>query len=405
MNTEDRITRARIQLQRDNPFWAYLSLYLKFQEIEKGKMMCDTIGIDIKGNVFYVKEFVDGLSDDELKGVIAHELGHLIYLTELRQGSRNRDKWNCATDLCINFLLKSNNFKLPKDCLSPDCNDNFEIKGIKTIEKISEKTAEEIYDLFPEIEQKGNKYIITSGKSKGEKVGEVLDVHIKGSDGKELSEEEKRELTKSWLDKVEEGYTIAKMKGDIPSGIERLISNLHQSKVNWKALLLRYVQSYIPKDYCYTFPSKKSIASQIYLPSTTKECMEIYCCIDLSGSIGQEELNEFLSEIVGIARAFRGRIKFHLWTHETSVNEKYIVENGDVKKILGLKLHGNGGTSHKDCFDKLAKERDCKVGIFFTDGLSDIEEGDKPKYPVIWVVSKNGAEDSAFPFGKIIKLK
>ena len=50
MKASERITKAKIQLQKNYPFWAYLSLYIKFKEIEKGKMLCDTMGVDcLKG--------------------------------------------------------------------------------------------------------------------------------------------------------------------------------------------------------------------------------------------------------------------------------------------------------------------------------------------------------------------
>ena len=38
MDAKDRIIRARIQIQRNNTFFAYLSLYLKFHEVEKEKV-------------------------------------------------------------------------------------------------------------------------------------------------------------------------------------------------------------------------------------------------------------------------------------------------------------------------------------------------------------------------------
>ena len=107
MNTTDRIKKSLIQIQKRCSFWAYLSLYLKFQEIEAEKMDRPTMGVSPEGDVFYVKEFVKSLSDEELMGSIIHELNHLVFLTELRKGNRDHIKWNFASDLTINAILKA----------------------------------------------------------------------------------------------------------------------------------------------------------------------------------------------------------------------------------------------------------------------------------------------------------
>ena len=181
MKAEQRITRARIQLQRANPFWAYLSLYLKFHEIEKGKMLCDTMGVDIEGNVYYVGEFVDKLTDKELEFVIAHELGHLLYLTALRQGSRNKEGFNVASDIAINSLLQRNGFTLIKDVCVPNHEDKFET-GLKPIEKCSEKTSEQIYDELPKITIKNGYYVLSQrGGIQDKKIGKVMDEYIIGN--------------------------------------------------------------------------------------------------------------------------------------------------------------------------------------------------------------------------------
>lgn len=270
MKAEQRITRSRIQLQRANSFWAYLSLYLKFREIEKGKMLCDSMGVDIEGNVYYVEDFIDKLNDNELMGVIAHELGHLIYLTALRQGSRDKDGFNVASDIAINSLLGRNNFTLPKDVLMPNHEDKIET-GFNTIEKCSEKTAEQIYDELPKIKVQIGYYMSSSNgkkqKGQGKKLGKVLDEHIQingkgegeGKNGKKkegegigrkLTPNERREIEKEWQNRIVEAHTIAKMKGDVPSGIDRLVGHLHDEKINWRVLLQRYITNQIPYNYC-----------------------------------------------------------------------------------------------------------------------------------------------------------
>ena len=411
---EFRIKKTQIQLWKDKPFWAYLSYYLKFHEVPKEEtkyMTHKTLGVDIDGNVYYCKDYIDKLTDEELKGVIAHELGHLIYLTELRQGSRDKDGFNIASDIAINSLLVRDNFTLPKGVLLPDYNDEIKTGFGKKIKNCSEKLAEEIYDELPKltIDKDGNIYAETgSGKNKKkEKIGKILDDHIISGKGKgkgkgkkgggiELSEAEKKDIEQSWKDKMLEAYITAKMKGNVPAGIERMIGKLDENKIDWRTLLQRYLMNSLPYDYSYQKPSKRSIATGEYMPDILKEKIDVVIAIDLSGSIGQEEYSEFISEILGLARAFSERIKMHFYSHDTKAYDGGIIENGNLENIKNLKLKGGGGTSHQDIFNKITENiMDCKVVIFFTDGFSDLENINFDKYPFdkLFVITKNGDEE------------
>jgi len=405
---EIKISRAKISLQKSQPFWAYLSLYLKPIETKQ----VPTMAVDINGNLLYNSEFVNGLNDEEMLGLIAHELGHIIFMTFSRGEKLNHQVFNIASDISINQILKDNNFVLPNGVLWSDYDNNIQVYG-KVVKDVPSKQSEEIYyEIYDDLKDKLKKQL-KSGKFKvgedgieidiedlgyevegstndGSGKAKSIDSHIKSN--KKMSKEETEAKLKEWTNRVVEAGTISRMAGNEPKGLERIIGQLHSSKIGWKQLLQRYIQSYIPSNYTYQSPSKKSISSGYFMPNVEKERVEIYCCVDLSGSIGEKEMVEFLSEIVGIAKAYREKIKFHLWAHETSVNDKYIIENGSVDKILKLKMHGGGGTSHTDCFEQLRKERDCKCCIFFTDGFSDLNSIDfkKNRFDSIFLISKGG---------------
>ena len=416
MDAKNRIIRSNIQLQRLNSFWAYLSLYLKFREVKKGEMRSDTMGVNCEnGEVGYVKEFVDKLDDDELIGVIAHEINHLVFLTALREGSRDRDGWNCATDIAINTLLRDNNFKLPDKALMPD--ENYELNtGLNIIKDINKLTAEEIYDKLPKIEMKDGFFVVSAngkngkkGKGVGKTLGKALDEHIKAKGGKPLSSKEKKAIEKVWGDRLTEALNLSRIKGDIPKGMERLIGELRREKINWKALLSNYITQQIPYNYTYAKPSKKSISTGFYMPDVLKEKIEVSVVIDLSGSIGQEEYSDFISEIIGLAKAYQERLTIKFYSHDTECYDGGIVENGNFDKIRNLKLRGGGGTSHLSCFNTIKeKERDCKCVIFFTDGYSDLEGINFNEYPFdkLFVITKDGDETCLKDKNcQVIKLK
>ncbi|MHA1855006.1 MAG: VWA-like domain-containing protein, partial [Promethearchaeota archaeon] len=124
---------------------------------------------------------------------------------------------------------------------------------------------------------------------------------------------------------------------------------------------------------------------------TIKENISVVIGIDTSGSIGQEELTEFLSEVVGIARTYNN-IKMRLLTHDYEIQDDYEVRNGNIKKIMNLKIHGDGGTSHKCVYDYIKQKKiDCRVLVLFTDGYSDLEEI-KSDIKTIIVLCKNAKD-------------
>jgi len=441
MEALDRIKRIRVQLQRKNPFFAYLSMSLK--PIESVRVT-QTMGVDIYGNLYYNPKFVEDLQEDELMGVMIHEILHLALLHIIRTGDRNQKIKNISDDIVVNQLIKDNKFVLPKGVLWSDENNDIEIFN-KKILAVNTKTSEEIYDeLYDELKNQ-LKQAIKSGKLKmkadgsGEcgdgdgdgieieiddyelegssnedtdvdgnstgigKVGNI-DNHIKG-DMKGMSNEEKKKKEKEWLDKVQEAYIGSKMVGKVPVGIERVIGQLHESRINWKALLLRYIESYICSDYTYSRCSKKSISSGFFMPDTIKERVEVAVAIDVSGSIGTEELNDFVSEIVGIARAFRNKLKMTLFTHETNMVDEWSIENGSVEKIKQIKIKGGGGTSFITPYDEfMKKHKNTKYLVWLTDGYGDTLS--KRTIPIIWCLSKNSSDEIPKQNGgKIVKLK
>ncbi len=404
----ERLTRARIQIQSKNSFFAYLSLYLKFKK-EDNLPDWAGAGVDEKGNFHYKEEFFKNATDMEIEGIIIHEILHLSLLHLLRRKQRNPVGWNISADIVVNQIIKDNNFKLPDGVIMPDYNNEVNVFGIK-IKDCNKKTAEKIYnELKGKAQKMGGKE-----KNKGR-----FDVHLEGMSGKDdknkkggkkgkggipLSESEKRELEKIWNDRTQEALTLSKMRGDTPRGIGRLVKDLHQEKINWRVLLNQYIMQQIPYNYSYNFPHKKSIAVGRYLPHLLKEKVDITIMVDLSGSIGQREYTDFMSEIIGIARAFQERIEMKVYSHDTECYDNGLISNGNIEKLKNMELKGGGGTSFEIPL-KHFKEKNIKPKclIWLTDGYGDTFA--KPDFPILWVLTKGGSDDLIKDSGKVIKLE
>jgi len=435
LNTTDKLKRARIQIQKDSPFFAYLSLYLKFREASPATNNDPPdlpayagMGVSADGWLIYKKEFVDKLTEKELIGVLVHEILHLSLLHLTRRGSREPTVWNIAADICVNHIVKSNGFSLPNGCIITDYQNNITFGGI-TVSDCHKKTAEQIYEELESLAKKRGRSGCRgqgSGDSEGYPCGDKdgqqpFDAHIEGigdpkKDGKNkgknkipLTNEERHAIEEYWVNKAHEALVTAKLRGSTPLGIERLIGGLTESKVGWREILQRYVQRAIPYDYSYKTPSKKSVSTGYYMPSTIKDYIDIVVAVDTSGSISQNELIEFLSEIIGISKAFSSRVKMRLLTHDVKVWDDWTIQNGNIDKIKNLNVRGGGGTSHKEVFQYVQeKHRDTKLVICFTDGDSDLDEidGNKYRFDKVFVISESGKDSQLTNFRSlIIKLK
>jgi predicted metal-dependent peptidase len=407
MDAETKIIRGKVLLQKENPFFAYLVLHLKQQNRDE----VGTIGVDFRGNLLYNKKFIEDLNDYDTRIVLCHEVLHVALNHLTRRGNRNEKVWNMACDLIVNTILQMNfNYfsRIFSECITKETLEkNFGI----VIEKPHEKFAEEVYDILI-------KHFNEDGNFRGYVDGYVFDKH---SDIDSLSEEEKEELERACgkdfdeikreieeeiKKKVIEAENFGKLRGTAPAGLERYFDKLLQPKLNWKTIIRRTISDMIPYDFSYKYPSKKSISVGTYLPSTQKDKkLEVVCVVDLSGSITDEEMKEFLTEIYNIGKSFRN-VRISVITHDAVPQDEIEVENGCLDKLVGIKLHGYGGTSHA-WLPEFLKEKypNSKLIICFTDGYTEFpDKSGLLGREIIWVLSKGGVEEKEIPFGRVVRF-
>lgn len=143
-------------------------------------------------------------------------------------------------------------------------------------------------------------------------------------------------------------------------------------------------------------PNKKSRCSGYFMPDYLRESIKVLVAVDTSGSIGDKERTDFISEIAGMAKAFRSQIEMIFLTHDTEVHDDIRMENGKIAKIQEMKFHGGGGTSHEPVMDYIEKKhRDTKLAVFLTDGYSDLNDFNMEKFRFnkIFVISEGGSDE------------
>ena len=347
---EDRISKAKIALYRLFPFFSYL--------VENMSIYCDkekvpTMGVNNKSECYYNPDFISKLSNEVLMGVLCHEVLHLAYNHPDRGQHRrimvgNISLWNIAIDIIVNNVLVANSIKLPEEGLIPS-NNEYTFAGY-TIQEISEKSGEDIYEeLKKHFQQmskqpqkgKGGKEKEEGGqggKGKGKGNGNSITVSIpedektgfdehsfeegegqdgegsssgkgkekleEGQDGKGSSGKGEKKEEKDWSKITATAYNYAKQRGTEPAGMGREFEVYNKSYINWRAYLRKEIGKRVPKNYCWSRPSKKYISQDIYLPHIQGDSVKVLFSIDTSGSISGEELSKFVTEILAVARSF-----------------------------------------------------------------------------------------------------
>ena len=385
MTTSDRLIACRVQMQKRFPFFAYLSMYMNFKE----STSVPTMGVDSEGNIYYSSDFIQHLNKKELEGVLIHETLHCALMHFSRLHKRNRLLSNIAQDLVVNDMLTENQIELPKGALLPSRHQWKVFNTSHVIKDINTKTWEQIYDELIKLKLKSIKY--------------QFDIHlVTNKEGKSDEEEEQNKISqqaaKDWAKRLVEAYTYSKLQGITPLGMDRLIDKLHFPTVSWRYLLQKYIQQEIPFDFSYLRPSKKSIVIGTYLPSVLRENLSIVIGVDSSGSISQELLEDFLSEILGILRDFP-QVDATVLICDAEIQSVQTLSYGS--DLTKLELKGGGGTDFRPVFEwvRLNKPH-CQLILYLTD-----LQGTFPKessIPTIWCYPKG--EDSEVPFGVKIMI-
>jgi predicted metal-dependent peptidase len=411
LTAEEKLIKARIKLQREKPFFSYLIMNLNYVEEKE----VETMGVDGYGNCYFNPAFVNTLTPEEIKAVLCHEVLHCAFEHFDRKKDRLQTIFNISGDIVINDIITEQGMTLPKNTLTP-VNHQITAFGIK-IQNTNNKTAEEVYDDLWRVLSKDYNRVMKAiedfvNSHKDSKKG--FDKHIykdgKGKDGKKKGEGAGNviDIPKDWKNILIDACTFARQRGNLPAGMERIVGKLLETYIDWRGLLYRYITSQIPVDYTWARPSKKSYSLGYYLPAVERELIEIKCAVDTSGSIGQDELAEFISEISGIVKSFKN-VNLTVIDCDAEVNGVHELKHASVGEIIekvGKKLKGGGGTSHVPVFDWINKNApNTKFVICFTDGCTLFPPKSEVKQPVLWVLGGSWRTDKdKIPYGEVIEL-
>jgi predicted metal-dependent peptidase len=384
----EKLVTARIGLLLRAPFFGNLATRLSLVNADDWLTTAATDG----RNFYYNTEFVNKLKPKEVEFLFGHEVLHNVYDHMGRVGeTRDKRLFNCAADYCVNADLIEQKIG---DKITP-CLYDPKYKGW---------SAEEVYD---DLYDKAEKIDIS------DLLQQVLDEHLDGEgagegdgDGDEKDGNGRPRLSKEERDRIKDEIREALLQaaqavgaGNLPAGVKRLIKDLTKPVVNWRELLEQQIQSTVKDDFSWMRPNRRSWHMDAIMPGM-KPGTQIDVCvaIDTSGSISEQDLKDFLSEVKGIMESY-DEYKIRVITWDTDVYNPAEYSNENMEDITEYQPGGGGGTD-PHCVWEWLKENDIepKKLIMFTDFCFFGWRPDEVKdyCDTVWVIKGNKDAEPEF---------
>ena len=381
---EQRIKKGHIALMKhpETALWGGVMMMGSTEVVDEA-ITAYTDGINKK----YGRAFLTAIcpTQAEVNGLILHENLHIGLRHHLHGADMFRedgDKANKAADYVVNDMIMEIGKKYPELVQLP--------RGGLYDPQYHNMSMREVYKLLKSKKGGGG------GGGKPDKEGEKgsgsgggeyeFDKH---DFGKPMTQEEAKEMDGKIDRAIREGALLAGRLGiDLP----RSISDMLNPVIDWKKELAEFVTSSCKGKDEYTWRkfNRRLISNDIYLPTVENETIgEVVVGIDTSGSIGQEQLNAFASELVSICEAVSPDAVRVLWWDTKVHGEQLFTDNYDQIGSM-LKPLGGGGTRVSSVAEYINKKKiNAECVLVFTDGYLESDVVWNISAPTLWMVTEN----------------
>jgi predicted metal-dependent peptidase len=197
------------------------------------------------------------------------------------------------------------------------------------------------------------------------------------------------------------------MKGNVSREVQDLLT----PKVDWKEALRDFIKSTTAGKDQTTWRRlhKRYIGMDIVMPSTFDEKVgPITVAIDTSGSIGHEELAQFLSEVKLICEEVKPeKLDILYWDTEVAGHEVY--SDAELANVVDVTEAKGGGGTEPECVPKYMRKHSMtpECLIMLTDGYIDDQTSKdwSINSPVMWCIKGNRNFDNARVTGKVVHVE
>ena len=403
---QNKLAAARTRLILDKPFLG--ALVLRLPLVAADPKWCKTAATNAK-KFFYNQEYIDALDIQETQFVLAKQALHCALSHFARRQHRIKHRWELSCDYAVNPLLINDGLKPPAGTLVEESFEGMTAEEIYHYidefnnddaeqEKQSEESDDD--DTYDPMQNEGEKNQNQQAQDNSEIIpdGKTPQMQVLAEQPAELSPQEQEELSIQWQQRLAGAAQQAMQAGKLGGSMARMVDFMLQPKLPWRMLLARYMTASARDDYSYSRPSSRRGDPAIF-PSLRSAQINVAIGVDISGSVDDKEMNEFISEVDAIKGNVRARIILLPCDAALAEGAPWIFEPWE-DVVLPTSFKGGGGTNFCPVFEWLdQQDQHPDLLIYFTDCQGTFPEI-MPSYPVIWLVKGK----QPVPWGQRIQL-
>ncbi|EDZ63405.1 hypothetical protein SMGD1_1746 [Sulfurimonas gotlandica GD1] len=374
MQLQQKISRAKAKLLVEYPLFGTIASKLqliKNDDIQAFKSNGTTLE--------YSSDFFNEITINEMEFVFANGAMHASLAHESRKNGRSGWLWQLSTDYAVNDMLVENGMERP-----------YQAHYSKRFHGLY---AEEIYaELKDDILRDELEY-------ESDDVDDVQKDKNDSQDNQQESEKVQQDdlVSEELFEEFAKAVLEAEEKrGELPRSLERFFKIEQNAKIDWRDELRVALERFHKDDYTQMPPNKKFLHLGFYLPSSVSQRFKLVVAVDSSGSVDDELLGEFLSELNFLMNTIPS-YEINLIVCDDKIRSHRVFYSGD---ILEASVEGGGATDFRPVFELIKNElEDTKLLLYFSD-LDGTFPKNAPSYDVKWIAPK----DLETPFGEVIVL-
>lgn len=431
----DEVAKTSIQLMLGEPFFGHFFTSILKDVSEK----TDSIAVSVSGkqmikllvnpdywqNELQVTDLPSPQANkkatqDLRYGAIKHQILHIVFKHTLRYPDfGNKKLFSIASDLAANQYIKSE--QLTEDAIRLEDFPEFKLNRGQAIDYYYQKLSDELDEMQSTDggssrdnnendedgdDEDGNDSNLNQAQQKLKDLMEdednkMLNQHKFWNDFEKLSSAEQKMIEAMINESIVNSVSRLKPSsyGNLPAGLQQYINLLVDSlkpNVNWRRVLRIFTAS----------SSRTSLKNTIRRPSkrygTTpgikiQKKQKILVAIDTSGSVQEDELKEFFSELYHI---WKQGAEIYVVECDTQIHNQYLYKGSPPDVISG-----RGGTDFNAPIEFANDQYQPDAIVYFTDGYA-AEPHVPSRKPILWLVTSEGVSEDAWDFlpGRKVKM-
>jgi len=377
----------------EEPFYGFLLTTVEKEFSDKVPTAAVCFDSQMNARLVVNKNYFDKFSDTEKLAILKHEMMHLAFKHPvMRDSFPDNTRFNIAADLEVNGYISG----LPPGVLLPSDYGLNPRQG--TAYYYSVLTANSTGSQGPGNNNTGGAGSSGNSNSQSDSQGNQQNgSSSKKPEGKDLLDDHSlweqvdctdKELANELINnKLLTAAESVKGRGIIPGEMQSIIADLQKPLkrvFDWKRMLRRFIGN----AYDEKKKSSRRKESRRFAGSCGSKHMKksrVLVGIDTSGSVSNEELHEFVSELTYM---YKAGTEIYVLECDAFIHKKYWFKPGHIKGVTG-----RGGTSfdpvvnyyreHYKQFDTL---------IYLTDGEAPYSHLKIPQGNMLWVISSRGSK-------------